>query len=292
MLRPPPLSPLPFADNRSGNGPILVTASAFLLLLAVVTLDARLLDTRFSVLLFYLIPIAWAAWFAGRNPALAVAFFSAAMRLGVELVEEHNHGSSRPELLWSIASELAFFLVFTTLIVKFHAQLDLERSLARCDGLTRLSNARAFEDAVGAERERLRRYGRQLSLVYFDLDNFKTVNDKWGHAAGDEVLQTVAAQLQANIRQVDIGARLGGDEFALLLPETDEIGARIVLERLQRKILEAMEARDWPVTASFGGVTFENASANVGEMLQAADAAMYHAKKSGKNQICLETKSE
>jgi diguanylate cyclase (GGDEF)-like protein len=283
---------VPVADVNSGNGPIMVTATAFMWLLAVASLDARLLDTRFSVLLFYLIPIAWAGWFAGQTPALIVAVFSACMRFGVEIVEEHNHGSSRPELLWSIGSELLFFLIFTALLVKLRGQLDLERSLARSDGLTRLYNARAFHDAVSSERERLRRYGRRLTLIYFDLDNFKFVNDKWGHGAGDEVLQTIADQLRANIRQVDVGARLGGDEFALLLPETDENGARVVLERLKTRIIEAMQARGWPVTASFGGVTFEDASIDVAEMLQVADAAMYHAKKSGKNQICLETFGE
>ncbi len=273
------------SDARSGNAPILITASAFLLLLAVVTLDARLLDIRFSVLLFYLIPIAWTAWFAGQTPALVVAVFSACMRFGVETVEEINNHIARPEVMWSIASELLFFLVFTGLLLKVHAQLELERSLARSDALTRLSNARAFEMAVGAERERLRRYGRTLSLVYFDLDNFKTVNDKWGHAAGDEVLQTIAKVVSSNIRQVDVAARLGGDEFALLLPETDQVGAKIVLERLQIKVIAAMQARNWPVSASFGCVSFHNPTESVASMLKAADAAMYHAKKSGKNRI-------
>ncbi|RYG65833.1 hypothetical protein EON80_16585, partial [bacterium] len=92
---------LPISDARSGNGDILVTASAFLLLLAVASLDTYLIDTRFNVLLFYLIPIAWSAWFAGQNPAILVAVFSALMRFGVEVVEEVNHGLTRPELVWS-----------------------------------------------------------------------------------------------------------------------------------------------------------------------------------------------
>ncbi|PQV65087.1 diguanylate cyclase (GGDEF) domain-containing protein [Abditibacterium utsteinense] len=277
------------SDARSGHAAILITASAFLLLLVVATLDARLIDTRFSVLLFYLIPIAWAAWFAGQNPALVVAVFSACMRFGVESVEEINLGSTRPELMWSIASELLFFLVFTGLLLKIHAQLELERSLARSDSLTRLYNARSFEMAVGAERERLARYGRTVSLIYFDLDNFKTVNDQLGHAAGDEVLQTIAKIVKANIRQADVAARLGGDEFALLLPETGYDGARIVLERLQTQVLTAMKERDWPITISFGGVCFYNLPESVALMLKSADAAMYHAKKSGKNRIEMRT---
>jgi diguanylate cyclase (GGDEF)-like protein len=276
---------VPISDARSGHAAILITATAFLLLLAVAALDSLLIDTRFNVLLFYLVPIAWAAWFAGQNPAMLVAVFSAFMRFGVEFVEEVNHGLSRPELLWSVGTELVFFLVFTGLLVNVHTRLELERNLARSDALTRLYNGRAFEMAVASERERLMRYGRIMTLVYFDLDNFKFVNDKWGHAAGDEVLVTVAQTINRNIRQVDIGARLGGDEFAILLPETDYDGASIVLERVRRKLIEGMEAHGWPVTASFGSVTFEQAPAAVAEMMKASDAAMYHAKKSGKNQI-------
>lgn len=276
---------VPLTSEAAGNATILITASAFLLLLAVATGDILTLDTRFSVLLFYLIPIAWTAWFAGQTASIVVAVFSACARFGIEIVEQINHHAARPEFMWSIGTELVFFLVFTGLLIRVQRQLDLERSLARSDGLTRLLNARAFELAVISERERLRRYGRTLSLVYFDLDNFKFVNDKWGHAAGDDVLKTIASTVNGNIRQVDMAARLGGDEFALLLPETDAKGARIVLERLRLKVLDAMEARGWPVTASFGCVTFEVPPEDVTLMLQASDAAMYHAKKTGKNQI-------
>ena len=276
---------VPLTSEAAGHATILITASAFLLLLAVATADILMQDTRFSVLLFYLIPIAWAAWFAGQTPSIILAVFSACARFGIEIVEQINHRVSRPEFMWSIGSELIFFLIFTGLLIRVHSQLDLERSLARSDGLTRLLNARAFEQAVTLERERLRRYGRTLSLVYFDLDNFKYVNDKWGHAAGDDVLKTIAQIVNGNIRQIDMASRLGGDEFALLLPETDAKGAQIVLERLRLRILGAMEARGWPVTASFGCVTFEAPPENITLMLQAADAAMYYAKKNGKNQI-------
>jgi diguanylate cyclase (GGDEF)-like protein len=269
---------------REPSALIISTAVAFLLLLAVVSADV-LLGSRFGVLLFYLAPIAWAAWQTGRNISLTVAVFCAFARFGVELVEAYNSGIWRPELIWSITTELIFFMVFVGLILTVQRQLEQERTLARSDGLTRLHNARSFELAVSGERERLRRYGRVMSLVYFDLDNFKSVNDRWGHAAGDELLITVARVLMGNIRQVDVAARLGGDEFALLLPETDAQGASVLLNRLRDKMLAAVQARGWPVTGSFGCVTFLQAPDAVEDVLKAADRAMYKSKHGGKNRI-------
>lgn len=286
MPFPPAYRPAWKDDGKRGepHAPIISTAVAFLLLLAVVSADV-LLGERFGVLLFYIAPIAWAAWQTGRNTSLVVSVFSAFARFGVEIVEDHNKGIWRPELIWSISTELIFFMVFVGLILTVQRQLEQERALARSDGLTRLHNARSFEMAVAGERERLRRYGRVMTLVYLDLDNFKAVNDRWGHAAGDELLITIARVLSGNIRQVDIAARLGGDEFSLLLPETDAKGAAIVLNRLRDKMLAAVEARGWPVTCSFGCVTFLHAPETTEDVLRAADQAMYKSKHGGKNRI-------
>ena len=270
--------------NRSAQ--ILVVAASFVQLLAVTIADIKV-GQEFGVLLFYLIPIAWCAVLSGRFPALFVAVCCASCRFGVNLVVEIN-SSSRPELVWNTASELLFFLIFTVMLLKMHQLFEEERALARTDNLTRLLNARAFCEVVAAERERLRRYDRTLSLVYFDLDNFKSVNDRLGHHVGDALLRTVGDTMRANVRQVDQAARLGGDEFAILLPETDDDGARIVLERLRSRLLLAMEQKHWPVTCSMGCVTFREVPPSPEFMLQTADAAMYRSKKGGKNQLTME----
>jgi diguanylate cyclase (GGDEF)-like protein len=287
--------PVPFAKPRviedSGvdkshrkQTQILILASAFLMLFAVVSADIQV-GYQYAVLLFYFIPIAWTAWLAGNIPAIIIAIFCSLSRIVVKVDEVSHTGDSSPELLWNISTELVFFLIFVGLLLKLHHQFDTERSLARTDGLTMLCNARAFEVAVSGERERLRRYGRVMSLVYLDLDNFKTVNDRWGHAAGDDLLITIARTMSSNIRQVDVAARLGGDEFALLLPETAKEGAEIVVNRLREKMLVAVQERGWPVTCSIGCVTFEAAPDSVEAMLKEADSAMYISKKTGKNKI-------
>lgn len=268
----------------SGHQKILYTASGFLFLLAIVSADV-FVGERFSILLFYLVPIAWCAWLAGRISSLTMSVCAACSRFGVEIVQELNNRTPRPELIWNVGTELLFFLVFTALLLKTHQLLDDERNLARTDALTRLLNARSFKEMVSAERERLHRYGRTLSLVYIDLDNFKSVNDQLGHHIGDQLLKAVADVMRANTRQVDVTSRLGGDEFAILLPETDEYGAATVLNRIQNRVLEAMQAQNWPVTCSIGCVTFHEAPETMEEMLQEADAVMYRSKHGGKNKI-------
>ena len=289
MSSPPNLArPVRSAVERAPSAElqpkILFIASGFLMLLAVVSADVQL-GSRFGMLLFYLAPIAWLAWLAGRTPALVMAVAATLSRFGVKITEAINAGDIGPELIWSISSELIFFLIFAGLLLTVRRQLDAERALARLDGLTKLSNARAFELALIAERERLVRYNRVVSLIYFDLDNFKQVNDQYGHAAGDELLKMIGVLVAKNVRQVDTGARLGGDEFALILPETLAPGAQIVAQRLSENIVKTARARNWPVTCSMGCVTFESALPTIKEMTDAADAAMYRAKNSGKNRV-------
>ena len=283
---PPRFSPqLPRLPSwrHSSDTEILVVAYSFVLLLAVTSADVLL--KNFSVLLFYLVPIAWCAWLGGRWTSVAVAGFSAAARFGVLLVKDRGHEYTRPEMVWEVTWEFVFFLVFSWMLFRVHQAWDEERDLARSDPLTGLRNARAFAESLVSERERLYRYGRILTLVYLDLDNFKQVNDRLGHHTGDRLLREVGKTLRNNTRGADAVARLGGDEFALLMPETDEAGAALALNRVRSRLLEAMTNENWPVTCSIGAVTFRVAPASIEEMLQAADAQMYRSKTSGKNQI-------
>ena len=282
--RSKPLESAPTAELQPS---ILTIASAFLLLLAVVSADVQL-GSRFGMLLFYLAPIAWLAWQVGQTAALVMAVATTLARFGVKITEAINGDGIGAELIWSVGSELLFFLIFVGLLLTVRRQLDAERALARCDGLTKLANARAFEQILGAERERLVRYDRVVSVVYFDLDNFKQVNDRHGHGAGDELLKIVGELVTGGIRQVDSGARLGGDEFALVLPETGVAGAEMVARRISESIIAAARERNWPVTCSMGCVTFESAPPSIDDMTRAADAAMYRAKHGGKNRIEIE----
>ena len=169
------------------------------------------------------------------------------------------------------------------------ANEELER-LANTDSLTSLANRRQFIEALESEMDRSRRYDRPVSIVLLDLDEFKTVNDSFGHGTGDDVLRTTAEIMRSVCRDVDIPARLGGEELAILLPETRGEGARTLAERLRER-LEARKhrARDgqtFTVTASLGVATSEGPDRSTAEaFLQRADAALYQAKDEGRNRV-------
>ncbi len=160
--------------------------------------------------------------------------------------------------------------------------------MAHTDVLTGLANNRAFYEQVDHEAERSRRYRHPLTIAYFDLDNFKTVNDQHGHDTGDAVLRMVGQVLKERVRKTDIVARLGGDEFADLFPETDYEEARSLTQNIRPHLLDAMKQNKWPVTFSIGTLVFSKPLDSTREMIKAADNLMYRVKKGGKNNILID----
>jgi diguanylate cyclase (GGDEF)-like protein len=170
--------------------------------------------------------------------------------------------------------------------------VDLHETVQRqavTDELTGLFNHRRFQEVMAAEVERARRYDQEMGLIMLDIDNFKRVNDTYGHMQGDMVLREVARVLRQSAREIDEPARYGGEEMAVALPQTDLEGAYRFAERVRKRI----EALDLPlldgdgvlkVTASFGAASLSAAANGDKEgLVAAADAALYRAKRSGKN---------
>ena len=185
------------------------------------------------------------------------------------------------------ARELAHWLGSQTSIALENARLQrLVERQASTDGLTELANRRHFEEALEAELTRIERFGGGVALVLADLDDFKGVNDRFGHQAGDEVLRAFADILRETAREIDLAARYGGEEFAVLLPQTDLAGAEQLAERLRRAIasrpLSPRPGSLIAVTASFGVAAFPD-SPTPAALVAAADKALYRAKRLGKN---------
>ena len=151
----------------------------------------------------------------------------------------------------------------------------------RTDPLTGLLNRRAFEELLETELERATRAGRPLSVVVGDIDGFRAINERQGHAAGDAALQTIAQNALKWKRRIDQAARIGGEEFALLLPETDERGAFIVAERLRRAIHRSFVDSSTGVNFSFGVATAPSHGEDAVGLLRAADSATAAAKDLG-----------
>ena len=160
------------------------------------------------------------------------------------------------------------------------------RRLANTDALTGLYNHRYFYHLLDAEVKRARRYGRPLSLIMLDIDEFKEFNDRYGHLAGDEALRSLAQILRKNSRRVDTVARYGGEEFAIILPETDLAQAGVQAERLRA----SAEEHQWPeghLTISLGAAALTPEMTRVEDLVRDADRPLYHAKAAGRNQVCL-----
>lgn len=256
------------------------------LLLALLGLLDMLTGPELSFSVFYLAPIVIVTWYAGFGLGALTAVAAALVWLAVDRFEGGQHSQAFIPY-WNMGVRLLFFLIVAYLLARLEHELRQEESLARTDMLTGLPNSRHFHQETEYEIQRAARYDHPFSVAYVDLDDFKAINDNFGHLVGDEVLREVANCLRESLRRPDIAARLGGDEFAILLPETDVEGARAILNRLQGALRVAMRRHAWPVTFSIGAMTFLQPPESVEDVLQRTDRLMYTVKSAGKNDINL-----
>ena len=243
------------------------------------TLTGKELD--FS--LFYVIPILIVTWHTGLGLGIVFSLISALVWLLSDVL------SGNVTLLsiyaWNTLTRLGFFLTIAFLLSRLLTVLEHEREIAHKDYLTGALNSLFFYNVLQMEINRCLRYKNFFTIAYIDLDNFKTVNDEFGHATGDEVLCFVVNQIKNSLRKVDVVARLGGDEFALLMPETNQKSAQVVLSKLQHNILAGMQKNNWPVTLSIGVLTCIDTPPTANEAIKKVDDLMYSVKKSSKNNI-------
>ena len=161
-------------------------------------------------------------------------------------------------------------------------------NLINQDQLTQLSSRYYFEEVLKSEEARYQSFKRDYALLLLDIDEFKNINDQYGHPIGDEVLKAVAATIRKMVRKTDIVARWGGDEFVILLPETDLKTARSIGEAIR----VAVAMGDYPVTAEITlsiGISSTRADYNPNSLFESVDEAMYQAKRAGKNRIYCES---
>ena len=265
--------------NLEKQSRLLVVFSAFILIGAIGLID-YLTGTALGFSVFYVLPISMVTWVTNRqlgiiaSLASAVIWFIADTRLAalspISLIP-----------LWNSFIRLAFFLIITFLLSSLKSSMEL----AHTDSLTSAVNSRYFYEVTQMEINRCQRNQRPFTIAYIDLDNFKAMNDEFGHLVGDQVLITLVNSITKVIRKSDFIARLGGDEFAVLFPETGSEAARIIFSKIQDVVEELMQQRNWSITFSVGILTCVVAPKTTHEVVEIADQLMYAAKAGGKNKV-------
>jgi diguanylate cyclase (GGDEF)-like protein len=220
----------------------------------------------------------------GAGPPLTVALAAGAANDSLLVLYPPKSGGFDDESI-----ELAEWLAGRASIALQNAHLHrVTRQLATTDELTQLANRRQFDEALAAEVVRAERFRDPVAVVAADLDNFKEINDRFGHDVGDLVLRAFAAAIRTNVRDVDLPARYGGEEFTVLLPATDAEGGRQLAERLRAAVeelsLDSGGGGIVPVRSSFGVASYP-AEPSAAALMRAADRALYRAKAAGKNRV-------
>jgi diguanylate cyclase (GGDEF)-like protein len=251
-----------------------------LLLAAVIFAVDYFTDVDINV--FYLIPMVFMGY---ATKSFLYTLFSGGVSLSLLSFLQFQTKADMGHFIWEVCVNLIFYVILGALAVKFKKLWDKEKENARTDFLTGIKNKQGFYETLNAEHERFIRNGKPITVVYLDLDNFKTVNDNFGHDAGDKLLKNISRVLRENIRKYDTAARIGGDEFALLLIESEpsSIDSRLgkIRDALTKEILKIHSN----VSVSIGAVTYTKHKQTYDDMIKEADIEMYLVKKNGKNGI-------
>jgi len=235
-----------------------------------------------SVTAFYLFGVLIVSWNCSRRWAFAFALIAFAVQFAFGLVQ----GAGHDRLLYFLianANRLVTFFLVAYLATTLRALYDREAHTARIDDLTGAKNRKGFREVFEAEIVRHRRNGKPLCALYIDCDDFKVINDRFGHGEGDRVLMTVAAIATEAVRRSDTVGRLGGDEFAVLFPETRGADALLVAAKLRTALSDIASRNTWPISYSVGVGFFATMPPSADEAMKFADSVMYQAKSAGKD---------
>lgn len=243
-----------------------------------------LIGGKIDVSPFFVLPVLINSWYGNSRTGLFVATLSV-LTIFVTRASVASTMLSPFDLLMVVLPNFLAYFTFTLLVIHFRNALRFQVSVAETDSLTGIHNARSFRVAVTSELARSRRNNRVFSMAYIDVDNFKSINDLSGHAAGDRLLIEVARSLVSSLRESDVVARLGGDEYACLLPETSQDEARKAFVKTIFQLKQCAKRNQWPVSFSIGVITFEKLPADADHAIGLADRLMYLVKRKHKDDI-------
>ncbi len=261
----------------------ILTIFGLLLVLAIGGLDT-IASYDISLDVLYLLPIILIAWYVGGMPTVLVSIFSAITWATSDLMSGHNY-SHITVRIWNATLVLSMFLIVAYSIATLKKSLIKEHEHADTDDLTGVANIKFFYEQARIEISRSTISKLPLTLAYIDIDNLRQVNDTLGHIAGDYLLHELAQIMGSTLRLTDIISRLGGSKFAVLMPETNNENATVIIYKVQERLLDMVKKKGWPVAFSTGVVTCDGPTCTLDELIAMAEDLMNSARETGKNVV-------
>ncbi len=260
-----------------------LTLFGLLLVLAIGGLDT-IKSYDMSVTILYLLPIVLIAWYEGGVSTTVVSIFSAITWATSDLVSGHiySHITVR---IWNAIMVLGMFLFVAYSIATVKKLFIKEREHADTDDLTGVASIKFFYEQARIEISRAAKHKLPLTLAYIDIDNLRCVNDTLGHIAGDYLLHEVAQIMRSTLRSTDIISRIGGAKFDVLMPETTNENAKIIIHKVQEHLLGVVIKKGWPVTFRTGVITCVGNTYTIDELIAKAEELMNAAKETDKNAV-------
>lgn len=277
MKRLIPRTAIRLVDEFLNRQPRLIVVLFSILLIGSLGVIDFATGHELTIYFIYLLPVLFVTWYAGLGWGLVLTILSAFVwTYANELAGHIIRG--RGMQVWNTSFRVLMFFIVTYLLSELKTSLAKEKEFSRMDALTGVLNSREFKNLAALEIQRSQRYHHPLTITYIDLNDFKLVNDTYGHNVGDTVLRAVAQTILHNVRSSDLVGRLGGDEFAILFIEADEQAASKAMAKIKNVLKVGIGIHDVLVTISAGLISYQSSTDTIDEMLIRADKMMYQDK--------------
>jgi len=248
------------------NPPKIIVLIVSTIIVIILGLFDYITGYEISFSIFYLIPISIAVVLSNLTIGLFISLLSAVTWFFADIYSGHIYQNIAIPI-WNAIMRLGYFVLHSFLLNKFLILYNQVKIDSIKDFLTGAYNSRFFYEILKKERNKSMRTKKPFTLVYIDVDDFKSVNDQFGHLAGDLLLRTISEVVQNNIRPTDVFARMGGDEFILLLSECDFNTSNTIINRIKENILK-IKIHNWQVTVSMGAITYNSFTESVDDMIK------------------------